>query len=83
MSAPSSFSTLAVSMHEVYCVGYTHRAWDPRFLDVPLYFGPFQRLRSGERPLSLVYNNNNNILRLNYMNKKNFYSVVIINLFVI
>ena len=29
----SSFSfTLAVPMREVYCVGYTLRAWDPRSL---------------------------------------------------
>ena len=41
-SAFSSCFTLAVTMREVYCVGYTPRAWDPRtlqsILDGPLYF---------------------------------------------
>ena len=50
VSAPTSSFILAVSMREVYCVGYTPHAWDPRslqsILDVPLYFGPLQRLRS-------------------------------------
>ena len=42
VSASSSCFTLAVPMREVYCVGYTPRAWDPRslqpVLDGPLFF---------------------------------------------
>ena len=32
VSASSSCFSLAVSMHEASCVGYTPRAWDPRSL---------------------------------------------------
>ena len=32
VSAPTSCFTFAVSMREVYCVGCTPRAWDPRSL---------------------------------------------------
>ena len=43
VSASSSCFILAVSMCEVYCVGYTPRAWDPHslqsMLNCPLYFG--------------------------------------------
>ena len=42
VSAPTFSFALAVSMREVYCVGYTPRGWDPcslqSILDVPLYF---------------------------------------------
>ena len=45
VSVSSSSFTLAVSMSEVYCVGYTPRAWDPCFLQcvlgVPLVFRSF------------------------------------------
>ena len=41
-SASSSCFTLAIPIREVYCVGYTPRAWDPLYLqsilDGPLYF---------------------------------------------
>ena len=46
VSAPSSYFTLAVSMREVLCVGYTPREWDPRslqsILNGLLYFRPLK-----------------------------------------
>ena len=50
VSAPTSSFTLDVSMREVYCVGYTARAWDPHslqsILDVLVIFRSLQRLRT-------------------------------------
>ena len=62
VSVPSSSFTLAVSMREVYCVGYTPRAWDPQsILDIPLVFRSFATFsRRLKAALSLVCYNNNN-----------------------
>ena len=57
-------SSLLFPMREVYCVGYTPCAWDPRslqsILDVPLVFRSFTTSSQRLNTLSLVYNNNNN-----------------------
>ena len=50
MSASFSYFVYAAPMHEVSCVGYTPRTWDPRsllsMLNGLLYFGLLQRLCS-------------------------------------
>ena len=44
VSAPASFFSLAVPMHEVYCVGYSPRAWAPRSLQSMLDDSFYSRL---------------------------------------
>ena len=52
VSVSSSFITLAIPMREVFCVGYTPRAWDPRYLQAILD-GPFRVFR-GEMALLMI-----------------------------
>ena len=55
-----------VPMREVYCVGYTPRAWGPRslltMLNGPFYFGLLGScFFAGKRTFKLTNNNNTNL----------------------
>ena len=66
VSASFSYFTLAVSMREVSCLGYTPRAWDLRSLQSILDGLLYLAVRTGniviDRPIWVYYENNNNAI---------------------